>query len=79
MAVLSTTLGASFTPAASSFIVQVNGGAAMLERRNSAAAAWSNRLRIESNQAVTIENPVAGADYRVTAIDSSPVTFSADQ
>lgn len=80
MAVLSTTLGATFTPAAGDFIVQCDGGAVYLERQNNVGAPWANAGRIERCAAVIVANPVAGAVYRVTAVDTqSPVTFSADQ
>lgn len=69
-----------FTPVVGSFIAQSTGGPANLERRNTAGAPFCILLRIDSDRAVVVSNPVAGADYQFTAVDpGEPPTVQADQ
>lgn len=78
MTTLTTTLGATFTPAAGDFIVQATGAPAVLERRNTAGAAWAGVGRVDG--AVIVSNPVAGVDYRVVAMSGNITpTIQVDQ
>jgi hypothetical protein len=78
MAVLTTTLGAEFTPAVGEFNVQVVGsGDAYLWRKNNSGATF---VEVRGNPvagAVLVDNPVAGAVYKLLSDDS--VTISVDQ
>ena len=78
MATIASALNTPFTPAAGPFIAQVSGGRALLQRRNTAGAAWTNVGEIGADAAPMIENPVAGADYRFITASGTPVV-QADQ
>lgn len=77
MATLTTALNASFTPTANPFIAQVSSGKARLERQNTSGAAWVVVGELD-NTGIIVDNPVAGANYRFTAMVGSPVV-QADQ
>ena len=78
MATLSTALNTPFTPASGTFGLQVTGGAIRLEKRGTSGAAWAKVAEIYAENAALIDNPIAGADYRMIAIAGSPVV-QADQ
>lgn len=79
MAALVTALDTEFTPAAGSFIASVTGGAsAMLQRKSASGASDWAIVGSYHQEAVTIENPVAGAVYRFTATYGTP-SVRADQ
>ena len=78
MAVITTTLGAEFTPSVGAFNIQVVGnGDAYLWRKNSAAAPFTEVRGNPIAGAVIVDNEVAGAIYRLLSDDS--VTISVDQ
>jgi hypothetical protein len=82
MASLVTAFGTPFIPAAGDFIVSVTGGLAQLQRRNSAATPWANVDILGPDNAYTVENPVAGAEYKFIAppgLSTSGVAVRADQ
>lgn len=66
MATLTSTLGASFTPAVGDFHVQVTGGQCQLVRRNSSGAAWALAQSLPPGTYV-VTNSIAGTDYMVTS------------
>lgn len=68
MATLANALDTPFTPAAGDFIVQSTGAPAILERRNTAGAAWAGVAQISG--AAIISNPVAGAQYQFRAVQA---------
>lgn len=79
MPLLTSTLDAEFTPAASPFRVQVAGGAVRVESRavaGSGVYGWITT--INDGDVRYIDNPVAGVGYRIAAASGSP-TFRADQ
>lgn len=78
MATIASALNTPFTPAAGSFIAQVSGGRALLQRRGTAGAAWVNVGELGSDVAPMIENPVAAAQYQFVAVSGTPVV-QADQ
>lgn len=79
MTTIATALETAFTPSGTSFIAQVTNGSAYLERRNTSGAAWAEvRGSSIQNEAVLVDNPVAGADYRFRASGGSP-TVQADE
>ena len=78
MATLTSALDTAFTPAAGDFVVQASGGAALLQRRNTAGAAWVNVGVITANNAFVISNPVASVQYQFTAQVGTPAV-QADQ
>lgn len=75
MATLTTTIGATFTPAASDFIVQATGGSATLMRQNTSGAAFAIVGTFTGSQIVS--NPVAAAVYKIVA--DPGVVIQADQ
>jgi hypothetical protein len=78
MPTLTTALGAVFTPAAGDFVVQATGGEAILERRQTAGAAWAGVGRFMGS--VNVSNPIAGVEYRiVTAVANTTPAVQADQ
>lgn len=77
MATLTAALATEFTPAVGDFNVQVTGGEAVLERKNSTGAAWAEVGKI-ANAALICENPIAGAVYRFRQL-SGTCTVQADQ
>ncbi len=78
MATLIDVVTTVFTPAAGDFIVQVTGGVATLERRNTSGAAWSRVGEITGNEAMSVANPVAGAEFRFVTLSGTPAV-RADQ
>jgi hypothetical protein len=81
MASLTTSFNATFTPAASDFIVQVTGaGPAELQRKNSSGVTEWPPGDVLMPGAYTISNPVAGAVYRFVKVAGDPVVLvAADQ
>lgn len=85
MASLTTSTDTDFTPpAATDFLVQVNGGPVQLLRKNSATPGFSLVETILG--AKIVSNPVAGAVYRLTSMQGSAaaalaagVTVAVDQ
>lgn len=77
MALLTAALATEFTPAVGDFNVQVTGGEAVLERKNSAGAAWAPVDVIE-DRALVCANSVAGAVYRFRQL-SGTCAVQADQ
>jgi hypothetical protein len=62
-----------FTPTATTFIAQVSGGQAYLERRNTSGSAWAQlRGAPITDESVIVDNPVIGASYRFRAVNGSP-------
>ena len=78
MATLTTSLDTAFTPSTGDFIVQSSGGLAALQRRNTSGAAWVEVGTISGNQAMVVDNPVAGAQYQFVAVIGTP-SVQADQ
>lgn len=79
MATLTTAFDTSFTPAAGDFIVQATGAPVALKRRNTAGAAWAWVATI-NNQAVIVDNPIAGAEFMFAREDLSVLAaVQADQ
>lgn len=78
MATLTTTLNTAFTPAVGDFTAQVTGGAATLQRRNTAGAAWALVDAIV-NRAVIVSNPIAAAEYRFVQVGNDTAVVQADQ
>ncbi len=76
MATIASALNTAFTPAASDFIAQVSGGSAVLRRRGTSGAAWTDCGTI-TNGSVIVSNPVTGASYMF--VSSENVTVQADQ
>jgi hypothetical protein len=76
MATLVSALNTEFTPEVGSFIAQTTGGEASLLRKNSAGAAFAAVGVIED--AVIVDNPVAGAVYKFSASFGAPIV-QADQ
>ena len=77
-------LGTAFIPAAGSFIVQVSGGEAVLDRRNTTSAAWSRLQPVLDNNSTrggtfVIENPIEGAEYRFMPLNGTTPIVRADQ
>jgi hypothetical protein len=81
MAVLTTTLGAEFTPAAGYFVVRVSGGMATLLRKNSAGdARFEPVMGSPISGGVDVYNAIAGPVYKLqSATADVNVTVSADQ
>ena len=78
MATLATQLDTAFTvPAVGDFVVQVTGGMGVLERKQTAGAAYAECGRI-ADSAVIVSNPIAGMTYRIRLAYGSP-TVQADQ
>lgn len=77
MATLTTTLGASFTPAVGDFIVQATGGAATLMRQNTSGAAFAAVGTFTGAQVVS--NPIANAVYQIVSDAPGKVLVQADQ
>lgn len=78
MATIASALNTPFTPAVGSFIVQASAGRAMLQRRGTSGAAWTNVGEIGADVSPVVENPVAGAQYQFIAASGTPVV-QADQ
>lgn len=79
MTTLVSALGTEFTPTGGiPFIVQVTGGIARLDRKNTSGATWVGVGTVSSGQGFVVDNPVAGAVYRFTGISGVPVV-QADQ
>lgn len=72
MASLTTTPGATFTPAVGTFIVSSIGGESILERRNSSGGTWAEVGRIR-RAGVDVEQSVAGAQWRMTTVDATSI------
>ena len=63
-----------FTPTATTFIAQVTNGQAYLERRNTSGSAWAQlRGAPIQDEAVIVDNPVVGAEYRFRSVMGAPV------
>lgn len=77
MATLTSALNTEFTPSVGDFNVQVTGGIAVLERKNSSGAQFAEVGKLE-NQAMICENPIAGAVYRFRQL-SGTCAVQADQ
>jgi hypothetical protein len=78
MPTLTTTPGAAFTPAAGDFVVQATGAEAILQRRQTAGAAWAFVGQFVGS--VNVSNPVAGVEYRiVAAVAGTTPAVQADQ
>lgn len=78
MPTLTNALNTAFTPTVGDFIVQASPPGAVLERRNTAGAAWVSCLLVRG--AATVANPVAGAQYRLMAqAGQAAPTVQADQ
>lgn len=77
MTTLTTALNTEFTPAVGEFNAQASGGIAVLQRKQTAGAAFSEAGRIH-NAAVVVSNPVAGAVFRFVS-ESAGVVVQADQ
>ncbi len=74
MTTLTTSTGTVFVPAASPFAVQMtSGGAVVLRRRSTSAAAWVDLTEIRGQGCIYIDNPVAGAEYVLDTITGQPV------
>lgn len=86
MATISQALNTMFQPTKTVFILQVTGGEVVVERRGTSTAAWAplvmgpagvgssglqNRYIVDG--AVTVDNPVAGAQYQIVAVSGNPV------
>jgi hypothetical protein len=78
MATLTSALSTPFTPASGTFLVQCTNGIAQLERRGTSGAAWAIVGVLKSGQALNVDNPASGVDYRFTGVSGSPVV-QADQ
>lgn len=78
MATLTTALNTAFTPAAGDFIAQATDARAVLQRKNTAGAAWADVGVIDGS--VIVSNPIAGAQYQFKALlaNTTP-TVQADQ
>ncbi len=72
MASLTTTPGATFTPAVGTFIVSSIGGESILERRNSSGGTWVEVGRIR-RAGVDVEQSVAGAQWRMNQVDATAI------
>lgn len=81
MAVLTTAVGATVTPAAGDFIVQVTDGQCALMRSNNGSAPFAQVDTIGGVRpgAVIVSNPVAGAVYRLDALNGTQPNVSIDQ
>lgn len=77
MTTLVSALNTEFTPSVGVFNVQVTGGEAVLERKNTSGAAWAT-VDILEDCAAECANSVAGAVYRFRQI-SGTVAVQADQ
>lgn len=77
MATIASAIDTSFTPTAAPFVAQVSGGKARLERRQTAGAAWVVVGEVD-NSGINVDNPVAGVQYRFTAMAGAPIV-QADQ
>ncbi len=78
MATLTSTLTTAFTPAVGDFNVQVTGGAASLQRRNTSGAAWA-QVDVLLNRAAIVSNPIAAADFRFVQVGAEVAVVQADQ
>jgi len=76
MATIASALNTEFTPAAGDFIVQAIDGRAALLRKNSSGAGFAAVGVISG--AFIVDNPVAGAVYKLMAHEGTP-TVQADQ
>lgn len=72
----SNTIGASWTPAAGDFTVDVQGGAANLLRN--AGGGFTHVGRVEQGTGMVVSNPVAATAYRWEVAAGNP-TVRADQ
>jgi len=77
-------LGTAFTPATGVFVVQVTGGQAVLERRNTTGSAWARLQPVLSETSgagasFNVDNPIAGVDYRFVAMNGTTPVVRADQ
>jgi hypothetical protein len=79
MASLTTSLNTEFTPAAGTFDVQVTGGSAALLRKNSSSAAFTEVRGGPIIGAVVVDNPVAGAVYKLVSDQPGTVVVAVDQ
>ena len=77
MATLTAALNTEFTPAVGDFNAQASGGIAVLQRKQTAGAAFSEAGRLH-NAAVVVSNPVAGAVFRFVGATAG-VVVQADQ
>lgn len=77
MATLTAVLNTEFTPAAGEFNAQASGGIAVLERKQTSGAAFTEAGRIH-NAGVVVSNPVAGSVFRFVAVTAG-VAVQADQ
>ena len=77
MATLTTALDTIFNPAIGTVYIQVNGGKAVLERRNTSGAVFAP-VGIVSG-AMDFDHRVAGAAYKFTTPSNGSVTVQADQ
>lgn len=77
MATIASALATEFTPAAGDFVAQASGGAAQLQRKQSAGAEFVT-VGLLHNEGAIVSNPVAGAVYKFVAVIGTPVV-QADQ
>ncbi len=78
MAQICSAVDTEFTPAATPFIVQCSTGTAALLRKTSSGDEFTYVATIGGNDAPIVDNPVAGAVYKFTAVSGTPVV-SANQ
>ncbi len=78
MATLVSALDTEFTPAVGNFNAQVSGGMALLERKQTADAAWVEVSRVHA-AGVVVNNAVAGAVYRFSNGGIGTPVVQADQ
>lgn len=74
----SDSLNSSFTPGVGDFVPTVSGGQAILERQAATGAPWSQVGVIQQGDAVIVNNPLSGINYRFRAAIGSPAV-RADQ
>lgn len=78
MATLVTAVATEFTPAVGDFNVQCTGGEARLDRKQTVGAAFAVVGYLTVNDSKVVGNPIAGAVYRFTTVNGTPVV-QADQ
>lgn len=79
MASLTTTLDAEFTPTATVFTVQANGGEVVLYTKNSSSVTpFAEAGRIAANQQRLVDN-VVGQVWKVSALRASGTTIAVDE
>lgn len=76
MALLTSALDTPFTPAAGPFNVQVEVANVALMRANASGATYVGIAHLQANAAYIVENPVAGAMYKMVGTGA---TVRADQ